>query len=112
MVRYAGVAGFFRCLRISSSSSSLVRSITALTDRFVPIDGGGAEEAADCSREDVGGVLIEIEPLATSCLTAVTRGGSLISTRSSSSLLPSCLGPGEALCSAMRDHLPSGSTVT
>lgn len=86
--------------------------MTALTDRFVPIDGGGTEEVALCSREDVGGVLIEIEPLATSCLTAVTRSGSLISMRSSSSLLPSCFGLGEGLCSAMRDHFPSGSTVT
>lgn len=86
--------------------------MTALTDRFVPIDGGGTEEVVDCSREDVGGVLMEIEPLVISFLTAVTRGGSLISTRSSSSLLLSCLCLGGAPCSDIRDHFPSGSTVT
>ena len=82
-----------------------MRSMTALTDRFVPVDGGGTEEVVDCSLEDVGGVLIETEPLVISFLTAVTRGGSLISTRSSSSPLLSRLGRGDR---QIRDHFPSG----
>lgn len=85
--------------------------MTVLVDRFAPTDGGGTEDE-DCSREDVEGVLMKLAPFMNSFLTAVSRGGSLISTRSSSSLLLSRSRLVIEAASAIGDQCPSGSTVT
>lgn len=60
--------------------------MTALADRLAPVDEGGTEDK-DCSRDEAGGVLIRLNPLFVSLLTAAIRGVSLISTKSSSSSL-------------------------
>ena len=107
LLEYAAVVGLLDDLCPSSSSSSLVRSMTALADRFAPAVVGGTDED-DCSRDEAGGVLIRLDSLFLSLLIAVRRGGSLISIKSSSSSLLSWLPRGAESPSEIRDHRPSG----
>lgn len=85
-VKVDWVACLLGALGVSSSSSSLLISMTWAA--LFPLPAGAVVEAADCSLDELGGVLVA-EPgrCVHSLFTAAIRGMSFISTSSSSSPL-------------------------
>lgn len=79
----------------------------------LPVADKPVVDVVDCSRDDAGGVLvIDVGVRMVSLFMAATRGRSLISTISSSSLFELSPGVCDDPSMAIWDQLPFGSIVT
>ena len=114
-ITVGGICGVCRFGALGGSSSSSLLKVRSTTwpMGLLPVADRPVVDVVDCSRDDAGGVLvIDVGVRMFSLFMAATRGRSLISTRSSSSLSERSPGVCDAPSMIIWDQLPFGSIAT